>query len=107
MATKTYIRLLDDLDNSDADETIMFALDGAEYVIDLNQAHASELRDALSRFTKAARKTSGGRGRPDRKASGPNDAMAIRLWAINKGIQVNSRGRIQADIVEKYNAANH
>lgn len=34
-AQKTYVQLIDDLDGSEADETVTFALDGKVYVIDL------------------------------------------------------------------------
>ena len=94
--------LEDDLDGSKGSETISFALDGVEYAIDLNEAHANELREALIRFTRAARKT-GGRARTSRP--GASSAGEIRQWALSQGLQVNSRGRIQADIVEKYHAA--
>jgi hypothetical protein len=107
MARKVITVLSDDLDGSEATETISFALDGTEYEIDLNEAHANELRETLARFTEVARKTSSGRGRPaGRKSSGSGvDTRAVRLWAIDNGFQVNSRGRIQADIMEKYQAA--
>lgn len=105
MASKTVVILSDDLDGSEANETIQFSLDGTEYEIDLNESNAAELRDALSRFTDAARKTSS-RGRQTRKSSGSGvDAKAIRLWALDQGMSVNTRGRIQAEIVEKYQAA--
>ncbi|MBE4720003.1 Lsr2 family protein [Pseudarthrobacter sp. AB1] len=105
---KTIVVLSDDLDGSEASETITFALDGAEYEIDLNETNAAELREALERFTQAARKTSGGRGRPAgrKSAGGGIDTKAVRLWAIDNGFQVNTRGRIQSDIIEKYQAAN-
>jgi hypothetical protein len=102
MAQKVVTLLEDDLDGSKASETILFALDGVEYAIDLNDAHASELREALSRFIKAARKT-GGRARTAR--AGSSNAREVRLWAAGQGLQVNTRGRIQADIMEKYEAA--
>jgi hypothetical protein len=106
MAQKTIVVLTDDIDGSDGSETIQFALDGTEYEIDLNESNAAELRNALSRFTDAARKTSGGRGRPARKSSASAvDAKAVRMWALDQGMSVNTRGRIQADIVEKYQAA--
>ena len=108
MAKKTVVVLEDDIDGSEASETISFALDGSEYVIDLNEGHANELRGALSRFTDAGRRVSGGRGRPAARTkssqSGP-DAKAVRMWAVENGIQVNTRGRIQAEVVEKYEAA--
>ncbi|MDQ0867464.1 histone-like nucleoid-structuring protein Lsr2 [Arthrobacter globiformis] len=107
MARKTVIILEDDLDGSEASEEVQFAIDGTEYEIDLNEEHADELRQALGRFANAARKSSGGRGRPTgrRAPAGGIDAKAIRQWALDKGLQVNSRGRIQADIVEQYQAA--
>lgn len=112
MAKKTVVLLEDDIDGSEATETLSFALDGSEYEIDLNEGHASELREALARFTNAGRKVSGGRGRPasrpasrTRSSHGGPDAKAVRLWAAENGIQVNTRGRIQADVVEKYEAA--
>lgn len=104
MARKTIVTLEDDLDGSKASETVNFAVDGAEYEIDLNDEHANELREALGRYIDVARKTSGSRSRQVRKASG-NDAKTIRMWALDNGIQVNTRGRIQADVVEKYQAA--
>ncbi|PTT70380.1 histone-like nucleoid-structuring protein Lsr2 [Arthrobacter sp. HMWF013] len=107
MAKKTVVVLEDDIDGSEASETISFALDGSEYVIDLNEGHANELREALSRFTDAGRKVSGGRGRPvarTKSSQGGPDAKAVRMWAVENGIQVNTRGRIQAEVVEKYEA---
>ena len=108
MAKKTVVLLEDDIDGSEATETLSFALDGSEYEIDLNNEHANELREALARFTSAGRKTSGGRGRPaarTKASQGGPDAKAVRMWAAEHGIQVNTRGRIQADVVEKYEAA--
>jgi hypothetical protein len=108
MAKKTVVLLEDDIDGSEANETISFALDGSEYEIDLNEGHANELREALARFTNAGRKVAGGRGRPASRtrpsSHGGPGFKAVRLWAEN-GIQVNTRGRIQADVVEKYEAA--
>lgn len=108
MAKKTVVLLEDDIDGSEAKETISFALDGSEYEIDLNEGHANELREALTRFTNAGRKVSGGRGRPaarTKSSQGGPDAKAVRMWAAENGIPVNTRGRIQAEVVEKYEAA--
>jgi hypothetical protein len=108
MAKKTVVLLEDDIDGSEATETLSFALDGSEYEIDLNEGHANELREALARFTGAARRVSGGRGRPAARAKssqGGPEAKAVRLWAAENGIAVNTRGRIQAEVVEQYEAA--
>lgn len=111
MAQRVVTILSDDLDGSEATKTIRFSLDNSDYEIDLNENHADELRQALERFTNAGRKVSGGRGgrasTSTRKSSsqGDPDAKAIRLWATENGINVNTRGRIQAEVVERYEAA--
>lgn len=108
MAKKTVVLLEDDIDGSEATETLSFALDGSEYEIDLNEGHANELRDALARFTNAGRKVSGGRGRAAARTKSPlsgPDAKAVRMWAAENGINVNTRGRIQAEVMAKYEAA--
>ena len=46
MAQRVNIVLEDDLDGTDADETVTFALDGVGYEIDLSSANAATLRDA-------------------------------------------------------------
>jgi hypothetical protein len=108
MAKKTVVVLEDDIDGSEATETLSFALDGSEYEIDLNEGHANELREALARFTNAGRRVSGGRGRSAARTKfslGGPDAKVVRMWAAENGIPVNTRGRIQAEVVEKYEAA--
>jgi len=44
MASRTTISLVDDLDGSEAAETVMFALDGQSYELDLTTEHAAILR---------------------------------------------------------------
>ncbi|MCX2746266.1 Lsr2 family protein [Arthrobacter sp. MI7-26] len=105
MAQKIVTLLEDDLDGSKASETVSFALDGVEYVIDLNEAHANELRGAVGKFTAAARKVGRVKTPARRAATGGSDTKAIRAWAIENGIPINSRGRIQADVIERYQAA--
>ncbi|MDQ1059743.1 hypothetical protein QFZ23_003644 [Arthrobacter globiformis] len=108
MAKKTVVLLEDDIDGSEASQTVFFALDGSNYEIDLNDGHANELRDALNHFANAGRRLSGGRARrTDRKPSpqGGPDVKAVRQWAADNGIPVNTRGRIPAEVVEQYDAA--
>jgi len=33
------------------------------------------------------------------------DPAAVRAWAAGHGIEVNTRGRIEADVVERFRAA--
>ena len=54
MARKVQVRLLDDIDGNEAEETVRFGLDGTEYEIDLNAGHDRELRNALTRYVNAA-----------------------------------------------------
>ena len=42
-------QLIDDLDGSEASETLEFALDGVSYQIDLSSANANKLRDGLAK----------------------------------------------------------
>jgi hypothetical protein len=94
---------------SDAVETVTFGLDGTHYEIDLNSDHAQELREQLSRYIKAARKVTGPASRPARgRRTAASDAenKKIRTWARERHLDVNGRGRIPADIVAQYEAAN-
>ena len=109
MAQKVNVLLVDDIDGSDAGETVSFGLDGTHYEIDLNSDHAQDLRGQLQRYVKAARKVTGSAGRPSRvRRATENDARnkEIRNWARERHLDVNDRGRIPADIVAQYEAAN-
>jgi hypothetical protein len=109
MAQRVNVLLIDDIDGSDADETIPFGLDGTHYEIDLNSDHAQELRGQLERYVKAARKVTGPAGRPARvRRTTENDARnkEIRNWARERGLDVNERGRIPADMMAQYEAEN-
>ena len=48
MAKKTTVMLVDDLDGSQAEEQVSFAVDGRSYEIDLSAANVARLRDALA-----------------------------------------------------------
>ena len=119
MAQKVQVTFVDDLDGSAADETIRFALGRDTYEIDLSKSNAKKLRDALAVYVNASRRVGGGgRGRPAGRvttrargrgraasATGGATPAQIRAWAKSRGIKVNERGRIAADIVAKYEAA--
>ena len=107
MAQRVEVVLVDDLDGGPADETVQFALDGVSYEIDLTTANAQSMRDALAPYLGHARRTGGRRGTPGTAAGGrrSSQSAAIRAWAREQGLPVNERGRIPADIVEKYEAA--
>src|SRR3954452_9307335 len=108
MAQQMVLVLTDDLDGSEAAETMSYSWDGNNYVIDLNEAHAAEFRSAVEPFLKASRKA--GRTQPRKAASasaskGELSPGAVRAWAREQGLEVNERGRIQSSILEQYKAA--
>jgi hypothetical protein len=116
MAQRTIVQLTDDLDGKPIPEgkgeTIRFGLDRTDYEIDLAEKNAKALRNDLAKYVTAARRTSGGgrggRGR-GRTATGPGrdyDPKAVRAWAESQGIQVSQRGRVSADLVARFQAAN-
>ncbi|MBT2594044.1 Lsr2 family protein [Arthrobacter sp. ISL-72] len=105
MAKRVITTLEDDLDGSEANETITFSLDGAEYEIDLNNSHANELRAAMNKYVSVARRSTGRARSARRPGPGGNDTKAVRAWALENGLPVSTRGRIQADVLERYAAA--
>ncbi|MEU9975072.1 Lsr2 family protein [Streptomyces sp. NPDC051014] len=107
MAQKVIHTLVDDIDGSEASQTVLFALDGKSYEIDLNDPHAEELREALAPYLGAARKTGGGRAVVRRigTTKPAEDSGAIRVWARENGYEVSDRGRVPATIREAYEKA--
>lgn len=106
MAQKVNIILVDDIDGSDAEETVSFALDGTSYEIDLNAKNAAALRDALAGYIGHARKVTATRGRKTKSSStsGPS-AAELREWARSNGYEVSDRGRVPAEVREAFDAA--
>ena len=103
MVQKVNIVIVDDIDESEeATETVSFALDGTSYEIDLNDAHASDLRAALAPYKGSARKVPSGTAQGGKKLNRGASSADIRAWAIEKGYQIGDRGRIPADIQEAY-----
>jgi hypothetical protein len=106
MAQKVHIVLVDDLDGSDATETVSFGLDGTSYEIDLNEKNATALRDALSGYVGHARKVgSSSRRRKSAAASSGPGASEIREWARANKMTVSDRGRVSAEVRQAYDAA--
>jgi len=121
MAQKTLVQLLDDIDGSEAEETVSFGLDGNSYEIDLSGDHAEALRAALSSYIVAARRASGASA--GRRASGRREGASsssgsssgsgsdrqrtadIRQWAREQGMEVNARGRVPSRVIEAYERA--
>ncbi len=92
MAQRVNVVLEDDLDGSDADETVTFALDGVNYEIDLSAANADKLREALALYIGHGRKTSGRR----RTSAPARKSCRVRVGALgcrHPGLGARERAR--------------
>lgn len=104
MAQRVVVTLFDDIDGSEAAETIVFGLDGKSYEIDLNQTNAKELRKALAPYVDAGRKRSRS-GKAYRQTAVAPDPAAVRAWAQSNKMDVPARGRIPKRVYEAFTAA--
>ena len=112
MGAKTVTTLYDDVDGSTEDiRTVSLSLDGQAVELDLSQKNYEKVAQFLEPYMVAGRKTSSGGGPSTRRRSSSPapaksaDTGAIRTWAEANGYEVNSRGRIKAEIVKAYEAA--
>lgn len=126
MAQKVLVQLVDDLDGSEADQSVTFGLDGVSFEIDLTDAHAEELRASIDKFVQSGRRL-GGRSTTVRRPSAsrssgkavaapapaqpgsrnlPASQETIRAWARSNGFTVGPRGRIAQAIVDAFKEAN-
>jgi hypothetical protein len=118
MATLTTVTLVDDLDGSEAAESVAFALDGVSYEIDLSEENAEKLREALAGYVAGARRVDGtrrtGRAKPakpakpargSRTAPDREQTAAVREWARANGYEVSERGRLSATVLAAFEAA--
>ena len=116
MAREVIERLIDDLDGTEAVETVTFGLDGTSYELDLSTKNAATFRKALDRYVQAARRRSAPERRarttrqfttPTGKAKSPRnyDIVQLREWAGANGVAVPSRGRIPQGVVDQYKTA--
>lgn len=106
MAQKIQTLFVDDIDGSEAEGTVRFGLDAADYEIDLSVEHREELHKALAAYIAHARKIGvarrSDRGRRSARAA---DTHKAREWAREQGIDIKDRGRVPAHILEQYRQA--
>jgi nucleoid-associated protein Lsr2 len=109
MAKEVIERLVDDIDGSEATESIVFGVDGLAFRIDLNDHHANELRTKLGQFVEVARRVrdqTGRAGQTARRTVTDKDRnFAIRQWALSEGVELPSRGRIAGAVQQAFDAA--
>lgn len=104
MATKKRYILIDDIDGSNAAETVMFAVGRNRYEIDLSLEHVAEFNEDLEKWIKHARRAPVRRQTKVSRTGTLNDAPQIRAWAASKGIEVAERGRIPSALRDQYRA---
>jgi len=106
--------LTDDLDGSEAAETITYTINGQDYEIDLSEGNAQRFHDAFNTYIEKSRRverqtapTRRGRGNGRRRSggSGRDDIPQIRQWAEANGYEVSGRGRIKKDVIDAYDQA--
>ena len=114
MAQKVTCEFVDDIDGSQAERTLSFALDGTPYEIDLSSHNIKEFHEAIAGFVESARKIkASGPGRRARMTSPPTSGssrsrehvQAVREWARQQGHSINDRGRIPASIQQAFDQA--
>lgn len=110
MAQKTTVQLIDDITGEAIEDgkgrTVTFAVDGVEYEIDLAEKQADKFAEALDTYVTHARKVGGRRAvsSPTRssKASRDYDPKAVRAWARSNNVELPARGRIPADVIQRF-----
>lgn len=112
MATKTITQKIDDIDGSEATDSVHLGYDGVDYTLDLNEHNAARLGDILREFIAVATRISPDevsrprRGRARSGNSVGSSGPKIREWAKENGYEVSPRGRIPIEVVKAYQAAN-
>ena len=89
MAKTVVVKLTDDIDGGDADETVHFALDGKSYEIDLSATNAATFRQALKVYVESGRIAGAGARPPARSPSehtlysqlSADEKARFRAWA--------------------------
>jgi hypothetical protein len=119
MAQRVHVLLVCDLHEEDVEgtETVALGLDGSAYEIDVCDEHAAQMREALAPYVGAARRAGRASAGPpsrrsSRSASRPATAgsdrervQAIRDWARRQGYTISDRGRLSAEVLAAYEAA--
>ena len=95
-AIRIVTELQDDIDGSDATQTVRFAVGGIKYEIDLSGRNANRFRESIAEFIGHARKVSGRGGRKAASTVGADISKAgqMREWLMEHGYDVSERGRI-------------
>jgi hypothetical protein len=109
MAKQTTVTITDDLDGSTNAKEVSFSLNGRSWVIDLSAKNRAALEKALKPYiakgTEQGRRSNRGKAVRSSSRASRTNLTAVREWAKNNGHQVSDRGRISADVLKAYEAA--
>jgi len=106
MAQRIKVILEDDLDGTEAVETVTFGLDGASYEIDLSEDNAAQLREDVGAWIGHARRAGGRRSASRKAPAAPRHNLSeVRTWARENGHQVSDRGRIASSVQAAFDKA--
>lgn len=94
MAQTVIVKLTDDLEGGDAEETVVFALDGRTYEIDLNSKNAAALRKDLDKYVSKARHSS--RASAPRPRQARSDGKSDRSPTLFSQLDVEEKDRFRA-----------
>ena len=103
MAKSVVEVLVDDLDGTEAVESVRLGWNGEWRQLELNDKNRVALSKALDKFWQAARPVKWDEAKSKRKH---RDVSAIRAWAAEHGVACPRLGRIPFAVEEAYNAAN-
>jgi hypothetical protein len=112
MAKATVEVLVDDLDGTEAAETVWLGWNGDWRELELSRKNLAALNRALDKYWNVSRPVAGGeQAKRSSRANGPRsmrtkpDPKLVRVWASDHGIEVHARGRVPAEVVRQYNDA--
>jgi hypothetical protein len=102
------VKMLDDIDKTEAAETVPFAIDGMAFEIDLSEANAARFREVMAEFVAHARpvvKAPKGKARKASKSSADYDPRELRAWWKAQGPEMGlpaatDRARIPNVVIE-------
>jgi hypothetical protein len=106
VARSVAVVITDDIDGSPDAETVTFGFGGTTYELDLSEANRAKFEAVVAPYIEAGRRISRDRGRPATSRPSPPkvDRAAVRAWAKENGLTVSERGRISAEILQRYEA---
>jgi Lsr2 len=91
MTKKVRVHLIDDLDASEASETVRFEVEGRAYEIDLSSRNAQKFRAEIAPYVQHARRV-GGRARPRGRAGGGSGRPDGRPAAARSHVTTGGTG---------------